>query len=85
LGKRLKYRIQHQDGSWRVLESVASTIRDAKGEMAKLVIVNRDMTERMRLHGSGEIPGDATRWSWPISIISKSSTRPWERLRAITS
>ncbi|MFZ1140592.1 MAG: EAL domain-containing protein [Candidatus Sulfotelmatobacter sp.] len=48
IGKRLEYRIKHKDGSWRVLESVASTIRDAKGEVAKLVIVNRDITERKR-------------------------------------
>jgi len=47
-GRRLEYRIRHKDGSWRVLESVASTIRDAKGEVAKLVIVNRDITERKR-------------------------------------
>jgi diguanylate cyclase (GGDEF)-like protein len=31
-----------------VLESIASTIRDAKGDVAKLVIVNRDITERKR-------------------------------------
>jgi PAS domain S-box-containing protein len=30
----------------RILESLASTIRDAQGEVAKLVIVNRDITER---------------------------------------
>src|ERR1700758_1206539 len=48
IGRRLEYRIKHKDGSWRVLESVASTIRDAKGEVAKLVIVNRDITERKR-------------------------------------
>jgi diguanylate cyclase (GGDEF)-like protein/PAS domain S-box-containing protein len=48
VGKRLEYRIKHKDGSWRVLESLASTIRDAKGEVAKLVIVNRDITERKR-------------------------------------
>jgi diguanylate cyclase (GGDEF)-like protein/PAS domain S-box-containing protein len=48
VGKRLEYRIKHKDGSWRVLESVASTIRDAKGDVAKLVIVNRDITERKR-------------------------------------
>src|SRR5260370_106339 len=47
-GKRLDYRIKHKDGSWRVLESIASTIRDDKGEVAKLVIVNRDITERKR-------------------------------------
>jgi len=48
VGKRLDYRIKHKDGSWRVLESVASTIRNAKGDVAKLVIVNRDITERKR-------------------------------------
>ena len=48
VGKRLEYRIRHKDGGWRVLESVASTIRDAKGAVAKLVIVNRDITERKR-------------------------------------
>lgn len=46
VGRRLEYRIKHKDGSWRVLESVASTVRDAKGEVAKLVIVNRDITQR---------------------------------------
>jgi diguanylate cyclase (GGDEF)-like protein/PAS domain S-box-containing protein len=48
VGKRLEYRIKHKDGSWRVLESVASTIRDAKGAVTKLVIVNRDISERKR-------------------------------------
>ena len=48
IGKRLEYRIKHKDGSWRVIESIASTIRDGKGEVAKLVIVNRDITERKR-------------------------------------
>src|ERR1700733_12014083 len=47
-GKRLEYRIKHKDGSWRILESIASTIRNDKGEVAKLVIVNRDITERKR-------------------------------------
>ena len=48
VGKRLEYRIKHKDGSWRVLESIASTIRDAQGRVEKLVIVNRDVTERKR-------------------------------------
>ncbi len=48
VGKRLEYRIKHKDGSWRVLESLASAVRDAQGEVAKLVIVNRDITERKR-------------------------------------
>lgn len=48
MGKRLEYRIKHKDGSWRVLESLASTIRNPEGEVGKLVIVNRDITERKR-------------------------------------
>src|SRR5580693_8228941 len=48
IGKRLEYRIKHKDGTWRVLESIASAVRDAKGEVAKLVIVNRDITQRKR-------------------------------------
>jgi diguanylate cyclase (GGDEF)-like protein/PAS domain S-box-containing protein len=48
VGKRLEYRIKHKDGTWRVLESIASAVRDAKGEVAKLVIVNRDITQRKR-------------------------------------
>src|ERR1700733_12917437 len=47
-GKTLEYRIRHKDGSWRTLESTASPIRNAKGETDKLVIVNRDITERKR-------------------------------------
>jgi len=48
VGQQLDYRIKHKDGSWRVFESLASTICDANGEVAKLVIVNRDITERKR-------------------------------------
>ncbi len=48
VGKQLEYRIKHKDGSWRVLESLASTIRNSEGQVAKLVIVNRDITERKR-------------------------------------
>ena len=47
-GQPLEYRIRHKDGSWRILESTASAIRNSKGETEKLVIVNRDITERKR-------------------------------------
>jgi PAS domain S-box-containing protein len=47
-GERMEYRVRHKDGSWRTLESTASPIRDAKGQTDKLVIVNRDITERKR-------------------------------------
>ncbi len=48
VGKRLEYRIRHKNGEWLVIESSASAIRNEKGEVEKLVIVNRDITERKR-------------------------------------
>lgn len=47
-GQRLEYRMRHKNGTWRILESTASPIQNATGEMEKLVIVNRDITERKR-------------------------------------
>src|SRR3984885_1157427 len=47
-GEPMQYRIRHKDGSWRTLESTASPVRNAKGQSDKLVIVNRDITERKR-------------------------------------
>ena len=48
VGLPMEYRFRHKDGTWRVLESTASVIRNSKGEPEKLVIVNRDVTERKR-------------------------------------
>jgi len=48
VGQRLEYRVRHKNGQWLVLESTASAIRNEKGEVEKLVIVNRDITERKR-------------------------------------
>jgi PAS domain S-box-containing protein len=47
-GKTLEYRLRHKNGTWLVLESTSSVIRNPKGEPEKLVIVNRDVTERKR-------------------------------------
>lgn len=47
-GETLEYRMRHKDGSWRILESTASAIRNAEGNAENLVIVNRDITERKR-------------------------------------
>jgi diguanylate cyclase (GGDEF)-like protein/PAS domain S-box-containing protein len=49
VGKTLQYRMRHRNGTWRVLESSASVIRDKQGEVDKLVIVNRDITDRKRV------------------------------------
>jgi len=48
-GRRIEYRMRHKNGTWRLLESTASTITDASGKVGKLVIVNRDITDRKRL------------------------------------
>ena len=47
VGKALQYRLRHKNGSWRILESTASTIKNRNGEVEKLVIVNRDVTPRV--------------------------------------
>jgi two-component system, cell cycle sensor histidine kinase and response regulator CckA len=48
IGKTLEYRLRHKNGAWLFLESTSSVIRDAKGEPEKLVIVNRDVSERKK-------------------------------------
>jgi two-component system, cell cycle sensor histidine kinase and response regulator CckA len=48
VGHPMEYRFRHKDGTWRVFESTASVIRNSKGDPDKLVIVNRDLTERKR-------------------------------------
>jgi PAS domain S-box-containing protein len=48
-GKRLEYRMRHKDGTWLVLESTANPIRNRRGQVTHLVIVNRDITERKRI------------------------------------
>ena len=47
VGKSLQYRLRHKNGSWRILESTASTIKNDRGEVEQLVIVNRDVTPRV--------------------------------------
>ncbi|MGA8013314.1 MAG: PAS domain S-box protein [Candidatus Acidiferrales bacterium] len=48
-GRTVQYRMRHKDGSWHVIESRASAILDAHKEVEKLVIVNRDVSERRQL------------------------------------
>jgi PAS domain S-box-containing protein len=45
-GRRMEYRVRHKNGSWRILESTASPIRNQNNEIDKFVIVNRDITDR---------------------------------------
>ena len=45
---RVEYRFRRQDGEWRILESNSSPARNHRGEIEKLVVVSRDITERKR-------------------------------------
>lgn len=47
-GTSLEYRMRHKNGNWRMLESRATTILK-DGCVEKIVIVNRDVTERKHL------------------------------------
>ncbi len=49
VGRNVEYRIQHRDGHWVTLESTASVVKSRRGQVEKLVIVNRDITERKDL------------------------------------
>ena len=46
VGQSIEYRMRHKDGSWRILDSRASTILNQQHQVERLVIVNRDVTER---------------------------------------
>jgi PAS domain S-box-containing protein len=48
-GQPVEYRMRDKTGQWRVLESTASAVRNKNGEVEKLIIVNRDVTERRLL------------------------------------
>jgi len=49
MGRTVEYRIRHKNGRWLTLESTASVVRNRDGQVEKLVIVNRDITERKQL------------------------------------
>jgi two-component system cell cycle sensor histidine kinase/response regulator CckA len=49
VGRRIEYRMRRKDGEWLFLESTASAVRNADGAVEKLVIVNRDISERRQL------------------------------------
>ncbi len=74
VGRRIEYRMRHKDGSWRVLESTASTILDAEGSVDKLVIVNRDITDRKR--------AETALQEYKIHLEELVATRTAELIRA---
>lgn len=46
VGRVLEYRMQHKDGTWRILESSGSVMRDQQGNVQNIVIVAHDISDR---------------------------------------
>ena len=42
----VEYRMLHKDGSYRIMESTSSAVRNEDGDFEGLIIVNRDISER---------------------------------------
>ncbi|HTO95279.1 MAG TPA: PAS domain S-box protein [Bacteroidota bacterium] len=48
VGRRIVYRLVGKDGSIRSIESQGNVIRDAEGKPEKVIVVGRDITDRVR-------------------------------------
>jgi len=48
IGQRTRYRFVLDDGSVRHIESQGNVVRDADGRVAQVVVISRDITERMQ-------------------------------------
>jgi PAS domain S-box-containing protein len=73
IGRQLEYRFKHKDGTWRVLESTASAVRNAKGEINQLVIVNRDVTERKKSEEVLRLKEEQLRQSQKMEAVGRLS------------
>jgi two-component system cell cycle sensor histidine kinase/response regulator CckA len=73
VGSSLEYRFRHKDGTWRDLESTASGVRDENGEVQKLVIVNRDITERKKATDSLRVKEEQLRQSQKMEAVGRLS------------
>ena len=49
---QVEYRMRHKDGTWRILESTGSAIRNERAEVEKLVLVARDVTVRKQVEAA---------------------------------
>ncbi len=72
-GHLVEYRFRHKDGTWRVLESTASAVRNAKGETEELVIVNRDITARKKAEEVLRLKDEQLKQSQKMEAVGRLS------------
>jgi len=73
LGPRVEYRFRLRNGEWRAFESTRSPVRNHLGEIEKIVIVSRDISERKQAEELLRRREDQLRQSQKMEAVGRLS------------